>query len=63
MVFLLQFLNMVYHIDSFAYIEESMHSWDKPHLRFVLCVHPEVWDREGGRERQGRGDLGIFVYV
>ena len=35
MVFLLQFVNMVYHIDWFAYIEESLHSWDKPHLIMV----------------------------
>ena len=35
MVFLLQFVNMVYHIDSFAYIEESLHVWDKPHLIMV----------------------------
>ena len=26
---------MVYHIDRFAYIEESLHSWDKPHLIMV----------------------------
>ena len=26
---------MVYHIDWFAYIEESLHSWDKPHLIMV----------------------------
>ena len=32
MVFLLQFVNMVYYIDLFAYIEESLHSLDKPHL-------------------------------
>ena len=35
MVFILQFVNMVYHIDWFAYIEESLHSWDKPHLIMV----------------------------
>ena len=35
MVFHLQVVNMVYHIDSFAYIEESLHSWDKPHLIMV----------------------------
>ena len=35
MVFLLQYVNMVYHIDWFAYIEESLHSWDKPHLIMV----------------------------
>ena len=27
--------NMVYHIDWFVYIEESLHSWDKPHLIMV----------------------------
>ena len=35
MVFLLQFVNMVYHIDWFAYIEESLDSWRKPHLIMV----------------------------
>ena len=35
MVFLLQFVNMIYHIDSFAYVEESLHSSDKPHLIMV----------------------------
>ena len=35
MVFILQFVNMVYHIDSFDYTEESLHSWDKPNLIMV----------------------------
>ena len=35
MVFILQFVNMVYHIAWFAYIEESLNSWDKPHLIVV----------------------------
>ena len=35
MVFLLQFVNMVYHIDWFVHVEESLHSWDKPHLIMV----------------------------
>ena len=35
MVFLLQCVNIVYHIDWFAYIEESLHSWDKSHLIMV----------------------------
>ena len=30
--FIFQFVNMVYHIDWFAYIEESLHSWNKPNL-------------------------------
>ena len=32
MIFIFQFVNMVYHIDWFAYIEESLHSWNKPNL-------------------------------
>ena len=35
MVFILQLFNMVYHIDGFAYIEESLHPWDKSHLIVV----------------------------
>ena len=33
--FILQFVNMVYHIDWFADIEPSMHPWDKSHLILV----------------------------
>ena len=32
MVFIFQFVNMVYYIDSFAYIEESLHPWNKSNL-------------------------------
>ena len=35
MVFIFQFVNMVYHIDWFAYIEESLHPWNKPNLIMV----------------------------
>ena len=35
MVFIFQFVNMVYHIDSFVYTEESLHSWNKPNLIMV----------------------------
>ena len=35
MIKILQFVNMVYHIDWFEYMEESLHSWDKPHLIMV----------------------------
>ena len=35
MVFIFQFVNIVYHIDWFACIEESLHPWDKPHLIMV----------------------------
>ena len=32
MVYIFHFVNMVYHIDWFLYIEESLHSWNKPNL-------------------------------
>jgi len=32
MVFIYQFVNVVYYIDSFADIEKSLHPWDKAHL-------------------------------
>ena len=31
--------------------------------RTELCDHLEGWDREGGRETQEGGDMGIYVYV
>ena len=36
MVFILQFVNMVYHIQWFADVEKSLHPWDKCHL-IMLC--------------------------
>ena len=32
MVFIFQFVNVVYHIDLFVNIDESLHPWDKAHL-------------------------------
>ena len=29
----------------------------------MLCDHLEGWDREGGREMQEGGDMGIYVYM
>ena len=29
----------------------------------VLCDHLEGWDREGGRETQEGGDMGIYEYI
>ena len=29
----------------------------------VLFDHLEGWDREGGREAQERGNMGIYVYI
>ena len=41
MVFIFQFVSMVYHIDWFVYIEEYMPPWDKAHLimihDFLMC--------------------------
>ena len=38
MVFILQFVNGVYHTDLFANIEESSHPWDKYHL--IMTYNP-----------------------
>ena len=35
MCFLIQFVNMVYHIDWLVYIKESLHHWEKSHLVMV----------------------------
>ena len=35
MVFIFQFVDIVYHIDLFAYIEESLHPWNKHDLTMV----------------------------
>ena len=35
MVFILQFVNVVYHTDWFTDIKESLHPWDKSHLIMV----------------------------
>ena len=35
MVFIFQFVSMVYHIDWFVYTEESFHPWNKPNLIMV----------------------------
>ena len=35
MLFNFQFVNMVYHMDWFVYIEEYLHPWDKSHLVIV----------------------------
>ena len=32
MIFIFQFVNVVYYIDSFADIEKPLHPWDKAHL-------------------------------
>ena len=32
MFFIFQFVNVVYYVDWFVDIKESLHSWDKAHL-------------------------------
>ena len=34
---------MLYHIDSFAYTEESMHPWNKPKLITVYQLFDVYW--------------------
>ena len=29
----------------------------------MLCDDLEGWDKEGGREAQEGGDMGIYVYI
>ena len=38
MVFILQFVNVVYHTDGFVDIEEPLHPWDKSHL--IMMYNP-----------------------
>ena len=38
MVFILQFVNVVYHTDGFVDIEEFLHAWDKSHL--IMMYNP-----------------------
>ena len=42
MVFIFQFVNVVYYIDLFADIEESLHPWDKAHLIILFNIVLEV---------------------
>jgi len=35
MVFIFHFVIMVYHIELYAYIEESLHPWNKPNFIMV----------------------------
>ena len=44
MAFIFQFVNMVHHIDLFAYIEESLHPWDKPDLIMVYDLFNVLLD-------------------
>ena len=36
MIFILHFVNVVYHVDLFVDVEASLHFWTKSHLIMVL---------------------------
>ena len=38
MVFILQFVNVVYHTDGFVDIQETLHPWDESHL--IMMYNP-----------------------
>ena len=44
MAFIFQFVNVVYHIDSFANVEESLHPWGKAHLVMIYDVFNMLLD-------------------
>ena len=44
MVFIFQFVNMVYYIDLFVDIEESLNPWDKGHLVMMHDLFNMFWD-------------------
>ena len=44
MAFIFQFVNVVYYIDWFADIEESLHPWDKAHLVMVYDLFNVLLD-------------------
>ena len=46
MAFIFQFVNVVYYIDSFVDIEESLHPWDKDHLVMVYDFLNVLLDSE-----------------
>ena len=37
MIFIFQFVDVLYYIDCLVYIEESLHLWDKSHLILSMC--------------------------
>jgi len=46
MVFILQFVDMVYHIDLFADVKKSLHSWDESHLIMVYGLFNVLLDMD-----------------
>ena len=46
MVFIFQFVNVVYHIDSFVAIKESLHPWHKAHLVMMYDLFNVLLDSD-----------------
>ena len=44
MVFILKFVNMVYHTSCFVDIKKSLHPWDKSHLIMVYDLFKVLLD-------------------
>ena len=44
MIFIFQLVNVVYHIDWFVTIEESLHPWDKTHLAMMYDLFNMLLD-------------------
>ena len=44
MVFILQFVNVVYHTDGFVDIEEHLYPWDKSHLIMIYNLFNVLLD-------------------
>ena len=44
MIFIFQFVNMMYHIDSFVNIEEFLHPCDKAHLLMMYDLFNMILD-------------------
>ena len=60
MIFIFQFVNMVYHIDWFACSEEYLHPWNKPNLIMVY----ELFDKNAtkfwsGEDIKPSGNPGL----
>ena len=46
MVFISQFINVVYYIDCTADMEESLHPWDKAHLVMMYDLFNVLLDSD-----------------
>ena len=64
MVFIFQFVNVVYYIDWFADIEESLHPWDKAHMVMVYPIIKKAKDilQRYDAEKTVAGEINPIVY-